>query len=96
MTTHDFDAYLDMQPAEYFEPPYHEQLLVMQEIQESHENALKRQGAIEALEAVYSKIAKLMWNNPSTSTGLWLAHREIKDALAAIETLVVAEGRVVA
>ena len=40
MTSHDFDAYLDMQPDEYFEPPYHEQLLVMQEIQESHENQM--------------------------------------------------------
>ena len=84
MTTHEFDVYLDMQPDEFFEPPYHEQLLVMQEFEMTREIALKRLGAKEALEAVYSKIAKLMWNDPSTSTGLWLAHREIKDALVAI------------
>ena len=84
MTTHEFEAYLDVQPAEHFEPPYHEQLAVMEEFEMTRENALKRLGAKEALEAVYSKIAKLMWNDPSTSTGLWLAHREIKDALATI------------
>ena len=84
MTSHEFDAYMDMQPAEHFEPPYHEQIAVMHEFEMTRENALKRAGAIEALELVYSRIAKMMWNDPSTSTGLWLAHREIKDALAAI------------
>jgi hypothetical protein len=82
MTTHEFDAYCDTLPAEHFEPPYHEQLLVMQEFEMTRETVLKKQGAREALEAVYSKIAKLMWNNPSTSTGIWLAHREIKEQLA--------------
>ena len=91
MTTHELDTYLDTLPAEHFEPPYHEQLLVMQEFEVARETALKRQGAIEALEAVYSKIAKMMWNNPSTSTGLWIAHREIKDQLNAIR---LAEGGV--
>jgi hypothetical protein len=84
MTTHEFDAYCDTLPAEHFEPPYHEQLAVMQEFEMTRENALKRQGAIEALEAVYSKIAKLMWNSPLTSTGLWIAGREIKDQLNAL------------
>ena len=84
MTSHEFDLYCDTLPAEHFEPDYHEQLLVMQEFEMTRETALKRLGAKEALEAVYSKIAKMMWNDPSTSTGLWLAHREIKDALVAI------------
>ena len=92
MTSHEFDAYLDMQPAEHFEPDYHEQLLVMEEFEMSREIALKRLGAKEALEAVYSRIAKLIWNDPSTSTGLWLAHREIKDQLQALG---MAEGGVV-
>ena len=49
MTTHEFDAYLDMQPIEHFDPSYHEQLLVMQEFEETREASLKQQGAKEAL-----------------------------------------------
>ena len=48
-TTHEFDAYLDTLPDEHFEPPYHEQLVVMQEFQETREATLKQQGAKEAL-----------------------------------------------
>ena len=48
MTTHEFDAYCDSQPFE--EPPYHEQLIAMQEMEEMHEAALKQQGAVEALQ----------------------------------------------
>ena len=91
MTTHELDAYLDMQPDEHFEPDYHEQLVVMEEFDVVRETALKRQGAIEASEVVYSNIAKMVWNDPSTSTGLWLAQREIKEHLA---TLTVVEGGV--
>ena len=47
-TTHEWDAYCDSQPFE--EPPYHEQLIAMQEMEEMHEATLKRQGAIEALQ----------------------------------------------
>jgi hypothetical protein len=50
MTTHEFDTYLDVQSAEHFDPPYHEQLLMMQEFEESRNNALKNQGAIDALQ----------------------------------------------
>jgi hypothetical protein len=50
MTTHEFDAYLDMQPDEHFEPDYHEQLIVMQEMEEAHNATLKQQGAKEALD----------------------------------------------
>ena len=46
--THEFDAYLDIQPLE--EPDYHEQLLVVQEMKEAHEAKLKQQGAIDALQ----------------------------------------------
>jgi len=49
MTTHEFDRHCDSLSAEHFEPPYHEQLAVMQEIQDTHETALMRKGAIEAL-----------------------------------------------
>ena len=49
MTSHEFDAYMDMQPIEHFEPPYHEQLLVMEEFQIARETELKKAGAMEAL-----------------------------------------------
>jgi hypothetical protein len=48
MTSHEFDAYLDMQSIE--EPPYHEQLAVMHEIEHTRETTLKQQGAIDALQ----------------------------------------------
>ena len=38
MTTHEFDAYIDAQP--HAEPDYHEPCLVMQEFEESENNAL--------------------------------------------------------
>jgi hypothetical protein len=47
MTTHEFDAHCDTLP--HKEPPYHEQLLVKQEFEETRNVALKQQGAIEAL-----------------------------------------------
>ena len=91
MTSHEFDLHCDTQD---WQPEDDSLLLVEQErdfyeMEVERTNALKRLGAKEALEAVYSKIAKLMWNNPSTSTGLWIAGREIKDQLQAIEA---AEG----
>jgi len=49
MKTHEFDAWLDLQPDEHFEPPYHEQLLAMQQFEECRDAALKQQGAIDAL-----------------------------------------------
>ena len=58
MTTHDFDAYCDTLP--YQEPPYHEQLAVMQEMEEAHEAALKRQGAIEALQNLTLTLSALI------------------------------------
>jgi hypothetical protein len=47
MTTHEFDAYCDTLP--HHEPPYHEQLLVMQEFEWTRDVALKQQGTKEAL-----------------------------------------------
>ena len=47
MMTHEFDAYSDTLPEQ--EPPYHEQLLMMQEMKDTHEASLKQQGAREAL-----------------------------------------------
>ena len=48
-TSHEFDAHCDTLPDEHFEPDYHEQLVVMEEFEESRETALKQQGAKEAL-----------------------------------------------
>jgi len=86
MTSHEFDTHCDITG---WQPEDDSFLLIEQqrdfyEMEAAKETALKKAGAIEALELVYSRIAKLMWNDPSTSTGLWLAHREIKDALVAI------------
>ena len=47
MSSHEFDTWLETQPLQ--EPPYHEQMLVMHEMEEAHETNLKRLGAIEAL-----------------------------------------------
>ena len=44
---HEFDTWLDMQDIE--DPPYHEQLLLMQQFEETREKELKQQGAIDAL-----------------------------------------------
>jgi len=55
MTTHEFDAYLDMQHGDYFEPPYHEDSLLAEQERDFHEMesertvALRREGAQEAL-----------------------------------------------
>ena len=100
MTSHEFDLHLDTQPyvatdskgnpVAYNNKRYHENPLILQQMQDeaemkaAHDAALKRAGAIEALEAVHLKILRIMWSNPSTSTGLWIAHREIQDQLAAL------------
>ena len=47
MSTHEFDAYLDMQ--DIIEPDYHEQIALMHEFELTHEVKLKQQGALEAL-----------------------------------------------
>ena len=44
----------------YQELPYHEQLAVMQEMQEAHEATLKRQGAIEALQNLTATLSALI------------------------------------
>ena len=55
MSTHEFDAYLDMQ--DIIEPDYHEQVAVMHEFEENREDALKEQGAIDALEGLRTRLA---------------------------------------
>jgi len=57
-TTHEFDAYCDSLPFE--EPPYHEQLLAMQEMEEMHEASLKREGAIEVLQNLMLALSALI------------------------------------
>ena len=58
MTTHEFDAHCDRLP--HPDPPYHEQLLVMQEFEESRHAALKQQGAIEALQSLSVTLSMLI------------------------------------
>jgi len=57
MTSHEFDAYLDMQPLE--DPPYHEQIAVMHELERTRESALKQQGAIDALQSLTITLSAL-------------------------------------
>jgi len=57
MTTHEFDAYCDTQ--DIIEPDYHEQLLMMQEFEESRNNTLKQQGAIDALQSLTITLSAL-------------------------------------
>ena len=42
MTSHEFDLYCNAVALE--EPPYHEQLLIMQQFEETREATLKQQG----------------------------------------------------
>jgi hypothetical protein len=56
-TSHFYDAHCDTQPHQ--EPPYHEQLSVMQEMQETHETTLKQQGAIEVLQSLTITLSAL-------------------------------------
>jgi len=67
-TSHAYDAYLDSQPDEHFEPPYHE-------FEDAREEALKRQGAIEALEELKRFIVGRTINGlPTEENGLWQAY----------------------
>ena len=59
MSSHEFDAYQDMQPLEQFDPPYHEQLTVMHEFECTREAALKQQGAIDALRSLTIALSAL-------------------------------------
>ena len=79
MTTHDFDAYCDTLPDQ--EPPYHEQLAVMQEIEKAHEAALKRQGAIEALQNLTVTLSTLILRE-SVESGYFFG---LHDALEVIK-----------
>ena len=56
-TKHEFNAFLDTQ--DLHEPPYHEQLLAMQGFEEARENALKQQGAVEALHSLTITLSAL-------------------------------------
>ena len=63
MTSHEFDAYFDMQPLEAL--PYHEQIEVMHEFAESHEETLKNEGAIGTLKELHSYLLR---NRPVNET----------------------------
>ena len=58
MTSHEFDAYLDTQPLE--DPPYHEQIAVMHEVEMAREATLKQQGAIDALEKLSLTLSQII------------------------------------
>ena len=55
MMTHEYDAYCDTQ--NFTEPDYHEQCLVMQEFEETRDNALRQEGAREALAKLRTELA---------------------------------------
>ena len=57
MTTHEFDAHCDIVAVE--EPDYHEQIAMMQEMEECRESALKQQGAIDALQSLTITLSAL-------------------------------------
>ena len=63
MTSHEFDAYCDTQPI--IEPSYHEQVEVMHEFAESHEEALKNEGAIGTLKDLHFYLLR---NRPVNET----------------------------
>jgi hypothetical protein len=48
MTTHEFDTLCDTLPLQ--EPPYHEQLIVMQEMETERMATLRQEGAVAALQ----------------------------------------------
>jgi len=51
---HEYDSHCDTVALE--EPDYHEQLLVLHEFEENREDALKEQGAIDALEGLRTRL----------------------------------------
>jgi hypothetical protein len=53
-TTHEFDAHCDQQ--DFAEPDYHEQVAVLWEMEENHEESLREQGAINALERLRNRL----------------------------------------
>ena len=57
MTSHEWDASLDTQPLE--DPPYHEQIAMMHELEKTRENALKQQGAIDTLQGLTITLSAL-------------------------------------
>ena len=95
--TREFDAYLDTLPDEHFEPPYHEQLLVLQEFEETREASLKQQGAIEALDALKDSINNTIitahnFGQEELLDGLFKAKEQINEAIAGYNTPVEASG----
>ena len=92
MTSHEFDTHCDTLPDSHFEPSYHDDIALVEqqmraeterylaEMEVERENALRREGARAALEAVRREIAKI-WNNPSSNTGLWIAEREVQEQI---------------
>jgi hypothetical protein len=59
MTTHEHDAYCDAVRQDS-EPDYHEQLIVMQEMEAAHENVLRQQGAVAALQNLSLTLSALI------------------------------------
>jgi hypothetical protein len=59
MTSHEFDAHIDVQPVALEEPDYYEQMTVMEEFECSREATLKQQGAIDALQSLTATLSVL-------------------------------------
>ena len=57
MSSHEFDAYCDTVALD--DPPYHEQIAIMHELESIRETALKQQGAIDALQSLTITLSAL-------------------------------------
>ena len=57
MSSHEFDAYCDSVALD--DPPYHEQIAIMHELESTRETALKQQGAIDALQSLTITLSAL-------------------------------------
>jgi len=69
MTSHEFDLYCNTVALE--EPPYHEQLLMMQQFEETHNAALKQQGAIDALGNLSLTLSQIILRNDGRGDDLF-------------------------
>ena len=76
MTSHEFDLYCNTVALE--EPPYHEQLLMMQQFEETYNAALKQQGAIDALENLSLTLSLIILRNDGRGDDLFGLREALK------------------
>jgi hypothetical protein len=76
--TLEYDAYLDMQPDDHFDPPYHEQLAVMQELEMTRETALKQEGASTLLKDITATLTLLSLRDDVQGDYFWGIHTALE------------------